>query len=126
MKERKQVRYAGLAGFPGACVPHRRTMRPGLEDGAADAPTGAGGSARTGRRGPRPTPGLRPWPNALRTDTGFDVVNGCPAAFTAATAICAIIPSSAFCGDLARATQILEGTNEVMRLIVSRDMCLGN
>ena len=42
----------------------------------------------------------------------------------AATAICAIIRSSACLRDV-RVHQILEGTNEIMRLIVSRAM-LGN
>ena len=68
-------------------------------------------------RAPRGSP---PWPSGSRpipASTWSTAACSC----TAATATCATIPSNVCCGDL-RVHQILEGTNEVMRLIISRDM----
>ena len=59
----------------------------------------------------------------LATDTGFDVVNGC-LQLHGGYGYLRDHPIERVLRDL-RVHQILEGTNEVMRLIVSRDM-LGN
>jgi alkylation response protein AidB-like acyl-CoA dehydrogenase len=59
----------------------------------------------------------------LATDTGFDVVNGC-LQLHGGYGYLRDHPIERVLRDL-RVHQILEGTNEVMRLIVSRDL-LGN
>ena len=59
----------------------------------------------------------------LATDTGFDVVNGC-LQLHGGYGYLRDHPIERVLRDL-RVHQILEGTNEVMRVIVSRDM-LGN
>jgi alkylation response protein AidB-like acyl-CoA dehydrogenase len=59
----------------------------------------------------------------LATDTGFDVVNGC-LQLHGGYGYLRDHPIERVLRDV-RVHQILEGTNEVMRLIVSRDM-LGN
>src|SRR5262249_59864305 len=59
----------------------------------------------------------------LATDTGFDVVNGC-LQLHGGYGYLRDYPIERVLRDL-RVHQILEGTNEVMRLIVSRDL-LGN
>jgi hypothetical protein len=56
----------------------------------------------------------------LATDTGFDVVNGC-LQLHGGYGYLRDHPIERVLRDL-RVHQILEGTNEVMRLIVSRDM----
>jgi alkylation response protein AidB-like acyl-CoA dehydrogenase len=61
--------------------------------------------------------------NRLATDTGFDVVNGC-LQLHGGYGYLRDHPIERVLRDL-RVHQILEGTNEVMRVIVSRDM-LGN
>ena len=59
----------------------------------------------------------------LATDTGFEVVNGC-LQLHGGYGYLRDHPIERVLRDL-RVHQILEGTNEVMRLIVSRDL-LGN
>src|SRR5205807_5497171 len=74
------------------------------------------------RREPGATP-LAAMAKCLATDTGFDVVNGC-LQLHGGYGYLRDHPIERVLRDL-RVHQILEGTNEVMRLIVSRDM-LGN
>ena len=67
--------------------------------------------------------GLAAMAKRLATDTGFDVVNGC-LQIHGGYGYLRDHPIERVLRDL-RVHQILEGTNEVMRLIVSRDL-LGN
>ncbi len=76
--------------------------------------------SRTRSRTPRGSP---PWPSAT-PPTLASRWSTARCRFTAATAICATTRSSACLRDV-RVHQILEGTNEIMRVIVSRDL-LGN
>jgi alkylation response protein AidB-like acyl-CoA dehydrogenase len=74
-------------------------------------------------RGDEPARRLAAMAKRLATDTGFDVVNGC-LQLHGGYGYLADHPIERVLRDV-RVHQILEGTNEVMRLIVSRDL-LGN
>ncbi len=67
--------------------------------------------------------GLPRWPSGFATDVGFEVVNGC-LQLHGGYGYLRDHPIERVLRDV-RVHQILEGTNEVMRLIVSREM-LGN
>ena len=105
--------------FPGAALPHRR-LCDRARSGAAD------GAARGGRGRRNGEPGgtrLAAMAKRLATDTGFEVVNGC-LQLHGGYGYLRDHPIERVLRDV-RVHQILEGTNEVMRLIVSRDL-LGN
>ncbi len=69
--------------------------------------------------------GLRRWRKRFATDAGFRGGQRAACNCMAATATCAIIRSSACLRDV-RVHQILEGTNEIMRLIISRRLLDGD
>ena len=112
------VRLAAV-GLPGAALSHRRLCdraRGRAADGAPRRGRGRPAASRAAR-------GLPPWPSGFATDAGFEVVNGC-LQLHGGYGYLRDHPIERVLRDV-RVHQILEGTNEVMRLIVSRDM-LGN
>ena len=118
MKERKQF-GTRLADFQALGFPRRRLCDRD-RGGAADAAPGGGGARLSAS--PRATR-LAAMAKRLATDTGFEVVNGC-LQLHGGYGYLRDHPIERVLRDL-RVHQILEGTNEVMRLIISRDL-LGN
>ena len=114
MKRAQAIRLAACR-FPGAAIPHRR-----LCDRARGR--AAAGASRRGRGRRRRAGGdaARRDGEALATDAGFEVVNGC-LQLHGGYGYLRDHPIERVLRDV-RVHQILEGTNEIMRLIVSRDL----
>ena len=118
MRERKQF-GTRLADF--------QALRFRVADYATELRGGAADGASRGQRGRRnETPGatrLAAQAKRFATDVGFEAVNGC-LQLHGGYGYLRDHPIERVLRDV-RVHQILEGTNEVMRLIVSREM-LGN
>ncbi len=104
--------------FPGAAIPHRR-----LCDRTRRRAPAAASRRGGGQRGRAGATALAAKAKRLATDTGFEVVNGC-LQLHGGYGYLRDHPIERVLRDV-RVHQILEGTNEIMRLIVSRAM-LGN
>ena len=118
MRERKQFgsRLSDFQALRFRIADYATELEAVAADGAARR--GRGRRARARRHA-----ACRAWPSGFATDAGFEVVNGC-LQLHGGYGYLRDHPIERVLRDV-RVHQILEGTNEVMRLIVSRDM-LGN
>ena len=119
LHERAQAIRLAARRFPGAAIPHRRLCDRASRPRACCCIARRWRSATRSRR----RRGLPRRPSGLATDTGFEVVNGC-LQLHGGYGYLRDHPIERVLRDV-RVHQILEGTNEIMRLIVSRQM-LGN